>query len=83
MCIAGVSSFGDETCSCGVTGSCDGGPQTKCNCDELSKRWSKKDGGPIVSLDRLPVCEVSHTEFTFFTKVDPIGPENQNLLNLI
>ena len=38
-------------------GTCDGGPDAKCNCD-LEDGETRQDGGFLVHKDRLPVCEV-------------------------
>ncbi|KAH3692470.1 hypothetical protein DPMN_194311, partial [Dreissena polymorpha] len=50
-------SAGKDTCACGVTGSCAGGPNASCNCD-LEDGKTRQDGGWIVTSDRLAVCEV-------------------------
>ena len=47
----GVSSFGDDMCTCGETGGCDGGKAEKCNCDEADAR-RRKDGGKIVNVSQ-------------------------------
>lgn len=44
-------------CSCGVTGSCKGGLDGKCNCDVEDGKISE-DSGNIVDKKRLAICKV-------------------------
>ncbi|ESP02989.1 hypothetical protein LOTGIDRAFT_230443 [Lottia gigantea] len=59
-------SSGYDMCSCGLTGTCVGGLNEKCNCDTVN---GEKDEGTIYNSTRLPVCEVCIT-------VDPLGGNN-------
>ena len=49
VCFSGISSYGDDMCTCGETGGCDGGKAQKCSCDEADKK-RRKDGGKIVNV---------------------------------
>ncbi|KAK6182886.1 hypothetical protein SNE40_010470 [Patella caerulea] len=50
-------SGGYDSCACGLTGTCEGGPQNSCNCD-VQDGTKKTDGGAIYNTTRLPICEV-------------------------
>ncbi|KAL4228481.1 hypothetical protein ACF0H5_011528 [Mactra antiquata] len=50
-------SRGDDSCMCGVTGTCTGGPDTNCNCDNENGQ-RQEDTGTIVDKERLAVCKV-------------------------
>jgi len=72
----GISSFGEDTCSCGVTGSCLN-PQQLCNCDDENKRWKRSDGGAIVAADRLPVCEICMATEAYPPGTNPRAPARE------
>ncbi|KAK3577967.1 hypothetical protein CHS0354_020807 [Potamilus streckersoni] len=59
-------SRGMDSCSCGVTGTCAGGPQSKCNCD-MEDNIQRQDGDWIHDRSRLAVCKICIT-------LDPVSP---------
>ena len=48
---------GGNKCSCGETGSCDGGPDVACNCD-MDDGVLRQDHGIHIDKHHLPVSEV-------------------------
>ncbi|XP_060071909.1 uncharacterized protein LOC132551782 [Ylistrum balloti] len=50
-------SNGDDSCACGVTGTCVGGTDAMCNCDSEDDNLYT-DEGWIHNKTRLPVCQV-------------------------
>ncbi|XP_076456113.1 uncharacterized protein LOC143290501 isoform X2 [Babylonia areolata] len=52
-----AGSVGQDSCQCGVTRHCQGGPDYECHCDLEDSKW-REDGAVIIRKERLPVCQV-------------------------